>query len=240
MRGLKFRNFEITKREILASASIIAILFLVGFMLSSKISEHHLDEVEKYNKAAKINDKELFRYGVDTNIGYAVAYGELKAVDTVTYPEIGGEYMYVEKVKQRYTRHTRRVKTGKTYHTQVYWTWDTVGTDSLKCKAISFCDVKFDSVKINPPSTEYIDTIKESSHIRYKYYGTAIKHTGTVFTLLKNNTINDTTFYKDKTIKDVEDIYSSNWGSILFWIAWIILIGICVFAFVHAKNKWLE
>ena len=27
-----------------------------------------------------------------TNVGNAFVYGDLKAVDTVTYPEIGGEY----------------------------------------------------------------------------------------------------------------------------------------------------
>lgn len=41
----------------------------------------------------------MFQYGMDTNVGNAFVYGDLKAVDTVTYPEIGGEYMYVEKLK---------------------------------------------------------------------------------------------------------------------------------------------
>lgn len=41
----------------------------------------------------------MFQYGKDTNVGNAFVYGDLKAVDTVTYPEIGGEYMYVEKSK---------------------------------------------------------------------------------------------------------------------------------------------
>lgn len=44
-----------------------------------------------------------------TNAGNAFVYGDLKAVDTVTYPEIGGEYIYIEKVKERYTMHTRQV-----------------------------------------------------------------------------------------------------------------------------------
>ena len=54
----------------------------------------------------------MFQYGMDTNVGNAFVYGDLKAVDTVTYPEISGEYMYVEKVKERYTKHTRRVAHG--------------------------------------------------------------------------------------------------------------------------------
>ena len=56
----------------------------------------------------------------------------------------------------------------------------------------------------------YIDTIKESSRIRYKYYGTGIKYTGTIFTDLRNGTISDKTqFYKGMTIDEtVESSFS--------------------------------
>ena len=65
--------------------------------------------MKKYNKAIKIESQELFEYGMRTNAGNAFVYGDLKAVDTVTYPEIGGEYIYIEKVKERYTLYTRQV-----------------------------------------------------------------------------------------------------------------------------------
>lgn len=45
--GFGFGDFEITKREILASISIIAVL-LIGALISSKISEHQLDANEVY------------------------------------------------------------------------------------------------------------------------------------------------------------------------------------------------
>lgn len=96
-RGFDFGEFEITKREILASISIIAVLLLIGFVISGKISNYILDRNEKYNKAVKIEDSGLFEYGMRTNIGDAFIYGDLIAVDTVSYPEIGGEYMYVRK-----------------------------------------------------------------------------------------------------------------------------------------------
>ena len=109
-KGFDFGDFEITKREILASISIIAVMILIGILISGKISECQMDKNEKYNKAVKIESQEMFRYGMDTNVGNAFVYGDLKAVDTVTYPEIGGEYMYVEKVKERYTMHTNSYK----------------------------------------------------------------------------------------------------------------------------------
>lgn len=232
---------EITKREILASISIVAVMLLIGVLISGKISEAQMDANEVYNKAIKIESTDLFQYGMDTNVGNAFVYGDLVSVDTVTYPEIGGEYMYIEKVKEKYTRHTRRVKSGKHYHTQVYWTWDRVGSEDKKCQEISFCGIAFSSNKIDLPSTDYIDTIKESSRIRYKYYGIGTKYTGTIFTDLRNQTISDNTnFYVDKNIEETVERLEAGGGVIIFWIFWIVLIGGCVFGFYYLDNKWLE
>ena len=41
-----FGDFEITKREILVSISIIAVLLLIGFIISGKISDHLMDKNE--------------------------------------------------------------------------------------------------------------------------------------------------------------------------------------------------
>lgn len=245
-RGIDSGGFEITRREILASISIIAIMLLIGFLISNKISDYQLDRNEKYNKAVKIESPELFEYGMRTNVGNAFVYGDLKAIDTVTYPEIDGEYMYVEKVKEKYTEHQRTTtytdSNGKSHtKTEIYWTWDRVGSEEVKCKEISFCGVMFSSNKINIPDAEYITTIKESSRVRYKYHGTANQYTGTIFTELKDKTISDkTAFYKNKTIeKTVKDL-ESGVGLVIFWIAWSILISGCVFGFYYIDNKWLE
>ena len=248
-RGLDFGDFEITKREIIASISIIAVMILIGVLISGKISERQMDKNEIYNKAVKIDSTDLFQYGMDTNVGNAFIYGDLEAVDTVTYPEIGGEYMYVEKVKERYTKHTRQVAHTKTvngktktyYTTETYWTWDRVGSEDIKCKEISFCGIIFKSSKFDIPYTDYIDTIKESSNVRYKYYGTGIKFTGTIFTELKDKTISDNTnFYNNMNIEETVERLESGGGEIVFWILWIILTAACVFAFYYIDNEWLE
>lgn len=241
-----FGTVEITKREILASVSIIAVMILFGILISSKISEYQMDKNEIYNKAVKIESQEMFQYGMDTNVGNAFVYGDLKAVDSVTYPEIGGKYMYVEKVKEKYTMHTRTVthtdSKGHSYTTtEVYWTWDRVGSEDVKCKKISFCGVKFASNKIDLPDADYIDTIKESSHIRYKYYGTGVEYIGTIFTDLRGKTISDNTpFYNNSTIDETIKYLESDFPIIIFWIFWIILIGGCVYGFYYMDNKWLE
>lgn len=58
-RSFDFGNFEITKREILVSVSIVAIMLLIGVLIAGKISDYQLDKNEKYNKAIKIESQEL-------------------------------------------------------------------------------------------------------------------------------------------------------------------------------------
>ena len=233
-----FGNFEITFREILASISIIAVMLLIGFVISGKISQIQSDRNAKYNKAVKIESADLFRYGMDTNVGNAFVYGDLEAVDTVTYPEIGGEYMYVEKEEEHYNRHTRTYTTK--IHTEVYWSWDYAGSESKQCKEVSFCGIVFDSNKIELPSADYIKTIKESSHVRYKYYGTKTKYTGTVFTELKDKTISDSTSFYELSIEETKDLLEKNSGVVIFWIIWIIVMVLAVFGFYYIDNEWLE
>ena len=240
-----FGNFEITFREILASISIIAVMLLIGFVISGKISQIQSDRNAKYNKAVKIESADLFRYGMDTNVGNAFVYGDLEAVDTVTYPEIGGEYMYVEKEEEHYNRHTRIYTTtdGKGHtkiHTEVYWSWDYAGSESKQCKEVSFCGIVFDSNKIELPSADYIKTIKESSHVRYKYYGTKTKYTGTIFTELKDKTISDSTSFYELSIEETKDLLEKNSGVVIFWIIWIIVMVLAVFGFYYIDNEWLE
>lgn len=242
-------DFEITKREVLASISIIAVMLMIGVMLSGKITSARLDRDEVYNKAVKIESTDLFEYGMRTNIGNAFVYGDLEAVDTVTYPEIGGEYIRVKKIKEEYTRHTRQVahtrtvngKTETYYTTEVYWSWDMVDSESITAKEVSFLGVTFDTGKIDIPSGNHIDTIYKSSHIRYQYYGVGTKYTGTIFTDLRDGTISDgSNFYNNRTIDEtVEHMKAFDW-TILFWVGWSILIIKCVCGFYYIDNWWLE
>ena len=248
-KEFNFGDFTITVREIIASISIIAVMILIGVLISEKISEQQIDKNEIYNKAVKIDSSELFQYGMDTNIGNAFVYGNLEAVDTVSFPEIEGEYLYIEKVKERYTQHTRlvtktRTVNGKTQSyttTETYWTWDRVDSEEQKAKEISFCDIIFSIDKIELPNSEHIDTVKESSNIRYKYYGIGTKFTGTIFTDLRNKTISDnTSFYNNMTIEETVNYLESSDGVIMFWIFWIVLTGACIFGFFYIDNRWLE
>lgn len=238
-------DFEITKREVLVSVSIIAILLLIGALISGKISESQMDRNEMYNKALKVEDADIFEYGMRTNIGNAFVYGDLIAIDPVGYPEIDGQYMYIEKVKERYTKHTRTVtKTvnGKTKtETETYWSWDRVGSEDKKSTTISFLGSEFNIDKVIIPDSYYVTTRNGSYHVRYKYYGVATQHTGTIFTKLENETISDQSpFYADMTIEKTIKYLESGIGLIIFWCFWVLLIAGCVVGFYYIDNNWLE
>ena len=247
LRNHFLRNslWKVTKREIIISIAVAAIMLIIGFSISGKIIDAQNDKNAEYQKAVHIEDSELFQYGMDTNVGNAFVYGDLKAVDVVTFDEIGGEYLYVEKVKEKHTLHTRTytVKVGKTttVRTETYWTWDEVNRENKQSLEIMFCGVVLPSIKVEIPDTEYIDTIKESSEIRYKYYGTPIKHTGTVYTKLSDGTILDNSrFFKDYTIEQALDSCTSGVGNVMFWALWIVLTVGAVVGFCYLDNRWLE
>lgn len=237
---------EITKREVVASVTIIAIMLLVGVLLFGKISERKMDENEKYNKAVEINSTELFRYGMSTSIGNAFVYGDLVALDPVTYSEIGGEYLSVQKVKERYTMHTRTVTStvngNSTTRTETYWTWDVVGRESKDATRVEFCEIEFYSSQFILPTRDYIKTIKTSSHVRYKYYGSPTKTTGTIFADLRDGNIGEqrVSFYRNKTIEETIESVTSNFSLILFWIFWIAITGFVIYGFYYLENRWLE
>lgn len=224
-------------------------MILFGVLISAAINNSSMEKYQEYNTALQIeSDKDLFEYGMRTNVGNAFVYGDLKAIDTVTYEEIGGEYSYVEKVKEKYTMHTRtviktRTVNGKTQSyttTETYWTWDRVDSWSKHSEKITFLGVEFDYGTIEFPTDSYITTIKESSHIRYKYYGAPTECEGTLYAKLVDNTITDIHFYNDKNIEETIKILESNWQVVLFWIGWVLLTGGLVIGFYFIDNKWLE
>lgn len=237
---------KVTKREVLFSIVIICVMLVIGIVIAGNINDAVMEKQQEYITALQINnDKDLFEYGMRTNIGNAFVYGELKAIDTVTFDEIGGEYSYVEKVKERYTRHTRTVtykdSNGKTKtKTETYWTWDEVDSWDKHSEKITFLDVEFDYGTINFPNDCHIDTQDGGYHIRYVYYGAPTYSIGTIYTNLKDGTIPQSTMYHNSTIEEALEIKTSDFGIIFFWICWICLTGGVVYGFYYIDNRWLE
>lgn len=237
---------KITKREIIFSVAIVCIMLIIGFVFSDKINDSLMDQYQKYNTALQINDDpELFQYGMRTNVGYAFCYGELIAVDPVSYPEVEGVYGSMTKVTERYTMHTRTVTTtdskGRTHtRTETYWTWDPIKHEYKNASTISFLGVEFPFGTIKGFNEEYITTIKRSSHLRDKYYGSDVSNIGTLFAILSDDTISDTLFYNNTSIDTMIKQLESKIELILFWIIWIIFTALCIYGFYYLDNNWLE
>lgn len=243
-------DFEVTKREILASIVIVVLMIVIGLIIHGKINDSLMEDYQKYDTAIQIdNNADLFAYGMRTEIGYAFAYGDLIAIDTVTYDEIDGKYSYIKKVKERYTRHTRTVTKTRTKsdgstetytEEEVYWTWDEIDSWSQHSQKIAFLGTEFDYGTIPFPSSNYITTIRESSKIRYVYYGTDIKFTGTLIADFKDKTIKNVDFKVNRNIDQTIEELESGSELVIFWFFWILLTGGCVFGFCYGENKWLE
>lgn len=240
---------EIKKREVIASVVIISLMLVIGFAISEKIRQSLLENYQIYDTAVRIDDKELFEYGMKTNVGYAFAYGELKTLDPVSYSEVSGNYSYIKKEEQEYRKHYRYVEeeykdsNGKK-HTRTkkeeYWTWDTMRTESKTATKISFLDVEFAYEKIPFPSSHHIETVKTGYHKRNVYYGTESDFQGTIFTSLKENTIHNTKFYENQTIAETIESLETGVEIVIFWILWILLIIGLVIGFYYLENKWLD
>lgn len=140
---------EITKREILVSIIIFFLLIGLGLIIHNFIIEKNILSIEKFNKALKIdNNAELFNYSIDTEVGNILAYGTFTAIDKVSIKELKNEYMYIEKVKQRYTRHSRQVcstdsKGNTKCRTEYYYSWDDISSEDYTSKKIMFLGRKF-------------------------------------------------------------------------------------------------
>lgn len=248
-------DFTITKREIIASIIIVAILLIIGILLSTKISSNLDKKNEKYRTAIEIDDnKDLFEYGMRTDVGNAFVYGSLKVVDPVSSSDIDGEYYSIRKYKEHYTMHTKRVahtrtvngKTETYYTTETYWTWDKVSFSekTIECTTINFCGVDFSTSKINLSNQEYHNkTEYVGSGDRWVYYTIDTNFSGTIYTNLSDNTITDNSkFMNNLNITQAQkELIKNNKGIlILFWIVWVLLIALAVYGFYYIDNDWLE
>lgn len=240
---------KITKREVLFSIVIICVMLVIGLIISDKINDSILEQNQKYNTALQINeDADLFRYGMRTNVGNAFVYGDLTAVDPVSYPEIEGSYGSVTKVTERYTMHTRtvtktRTVNGKTQsYTEIehYWQWDKINSNHIHASTITFLGVEFPYGTIDGFHESYITTVNTGYHLRDKYYGSEVSYNGTLFTVLGDGTISQPIFYNNSSIETTLNYLTNSHAVVFFWIFWMLLICGAIYGFLYLDNKWLE
>ncbi len=91
----------------------------------------------RYTTAIKAEDATRFNYAVDSQQGNLLVHGNFstKNENLVKFEEMNQGFTYVERVKQRYTRHTQTYSCGTSKAprtcTRVYYSWDRIASDDL-------------------------------------------------------------------------------------------------------------
>ena len=138
----------VTKREILISIILGCLSLCLGLAIDSWIVDWQTNAAEKYSKALKVNnDNSMFKYALETNVGDVIAYGKFVVEKGVTDSWLKNDYMYIEKVTEKYNRHTRTVCTGsgksRSCRTETYYSWDKEDSEEKNVKKLNFSGVDF-------------------------------------------------------------------------------------------------
>ena len=241
-------DFEITKREILFSTIIICVMIGLGVWISNPVLRSASESAMNTVSSVKVYTDEQFSYIRRTNVGDFLAEGTLSAINPVHIDDISGEYLKIEKEKEKYTQHVRHYTTtdGKGHvhhHTQVYYSWDHVHTDTFCVDSVEFLGERFklDDVGYHV-GLDYKETQKESMTIRYVYRVHPVDVDGVMFGKCEEKEYKNLSFNRDRTIEKVVASAERRIKSapIVFWVLWILLTAGLVMLFYHLENNWLE
>ena len=261
-------HFKLTLRELLASLAIVFLMITFGFFIHGKIHDSAMETNERYMKSPIVTSMDMYDYVKETGVGDVFTIFELKAVEPQTIPELNGEYLYIEKIKEKYTMHTRTVtstdaKGRVSTSVQTYYTWDYSDSTKIKSNDVVFNgDIypfdKFDNydiaiARLSDVGSEYLDKeyrrisgqyAYENSKVRYYFKVIPAEMNGSVFVTLKDDEIQNryVTLYSETEPEELRErlINDSNFSIFIFWFFWIILTGGLVFGFYVLDNKWLN
>ena len=242
---------QITKREILASVTILAVMVGIGIWLSSPILSKATERYFAVASSVVINTDDEFDYISRTNAGRFLANGTMSVIDTVRIEELPGVYSFIKKVKEEYRLHTEVYTTtdGKghtTTHTRTYHSWDEVKHWNYKAERAMFRGKEFKIDEVYRVRTQ-IDTIIEAktkmfeNDTRYVYYTAPVSFDGIMLGNAMNRKYDEPKFINGLTteqyIKNAERKLNGN--TIGFWILWGLLTAGMVIGFYALENKWL-
>ena len=171
---------NISPKEILISVIFFLVALALAIFINPFIKDSMLDDVRTYQNALQVDeDANLYQYAKTTQVGNVLAFGKMKAIYPVMLPELSGQYGFVEKVTEIYTRKTRQVCNSHdsdgnctSYRTEVYYEWDKEATNFFVSQDFEFLsvifpcrimDLKSDFIlelsasTVSPSFVEYID-----------------------------------------------------------------------------------
>lgn len=234
----------ITKREVIFSIIIVSVMLVVGFILSDKLAMKQRDKNLRYSTAVQISSNDLWKHAVETEIGHTLAYGTVEAVGPIRMGSVPAS-LAIERQLEKHQMHTRTVSytvNGKVHHrTETYWSWDYQHSDYFYADAATFLGRRMKAefwASLIPKS--YYSTEGCGHNLRYVYYRTPLKTSGTLYTNVANGFYNDAEFKEDVDIEHALDEFLIGWYVPCFWALWAALIIAAVFGFYYLDNRWLE
>ena len=238
---------EITKREILLSTLIVAIMFGIGVWISSPILSKATSRYLDIASSVVVSDAEKFDYIKRTNAGMFIADGTLYVIDTVRIPDLPNAYSYVKKVKEEYRSHTETYRDSDgNSHTRTYHSWDEVKHWDYKAENGVFLGQDFkmkDIYKYHPKKEATIkaDTKWYETETRYVYYTCPPSFDGILTGIAEGKQYHEVKFregitsfqYLERNEKNI------NTGTVVFWLFWTLFTIALVVGFYELENKWL-
>lgn len=251
-------DVEITIREIYVSVIIVLILLSLGWFISNKIRQGNQDKKAELESYLKVVNKDIYDHTINTKLGNIIAYGTMNAVNPVSNESLSGQYSYIREDEEHYVQKTRTVSYSchcnskgqcKTcYKTETYWEWDRVNTKTIESDKMSFFENEYNFNQFYNYPTNYIDTIKTSSDVRFVYYATPQSFDTSIIAntsegiIKSQNNDNRIGLYPYKTPEEViefETSFNIFW-LVMFWILWLCLIAGVAYGFVYLENNFLE
>lgn len=161
---------NISPKEWIISIIVVLLTLALAIFINPFVKDSMLEDIRTYQNALQIdNEPTTFQYAQQTRVGDVFAYGVMRAVTPMSIPELVNSYSIIEKITERYTRHTRYVcdshdKNGNCTggHYETYYTWDTDGQDTYISNYFDFMSVQFQNAQLNL-STEYTVDLSEST-----------------------------------------------------------------------------
>lgn len=242
---------EVTLREAIFSVTIASVLFLVGFLISTKI-EHSVNQRNlEYRQAAQITETNEFAQAIKTDVGNAFVQGTWNSESTVSHDKLKGEYARIYADYQEHRMHTR-IETYTTYdskgrphtHTRTvhYWSWDTYKTSVTNSPTVNFMGVSFPFKKFNYDNVRRkYETVDNGFRKRIEFTMIPTKFNASAYTKLMNNTVSDgTSLIQDGSIVKMYERYTDSCALFIFWMLWSVLMVGSVVVFVCIENRWIE
>lgn len=248
----------ITKKEVLVSIVIVAVMLFFGILISSRIEDIDMQQIKELKTAIRVDTNYAFDYGMKTNVGNTLAYGELTAIDAVSFPELAESFLYISRTEEKHTKHSRVISDGEKKKTLTYWRWDNTGRDVLISGYVLFLGKEMSTSCLHLPSAHSLrlsseatidrhnvrgNYIYKSKSVRYSYNYIPMRFKCTLHCNLENGSVGKSaTVYKDQTIQNVVDehVQSSEINTIVFWIGWVVIICLCVCGFYVMENRWFK